>query len=133
MKKIRATKIQNDVFRKFFSKKNRIRKRRVFLYDILEDLQIVCGYSPQQITDICYLISVDLSFNQFLGVTIENFKKYSQGFTGSVDMEVDKIVISLNKASLGLIDFFRRDEEYKVKYYHNKDSVLSTNVTARRF
>ena len=133
MKKIRATKIQNDVFRKFFSKRSRIRKRRVFLYDILEDLQIVCGYSPQQITDICYLISVDLSFNQFLGVTIENFKKYSQGFTGSVDMEVDKIVISLNKASLGLIDFFRRDEEYKVKYYHNKDSVLSTNVTARRF
>jgi hypothetical protein len=99
----------------------------------LEDLQIVCGYSPQQVTDICYLISKDLSFNQFLGVTIENFQKYSQGFTGSIDIEVSKIVITLNKASLGLVDFFRRDEEYKVKYYHNKDSVLSTTVTARRF
>lgn len=133
MKKIKATKIQYNVFRKLFSKKSRIRKRRDFLNEVLEDIQTACGYSPQQVSDIVYLISRDITFNPFLGVTIENFRKYSHGFQSNLDKNIDCIVISLDRASLGIFDFLKRDEKYKVKYYHNQELILSVHRVARRF
>ena len=133
MKKIKATKIQYNVFRKVFSKKTRIRKRRDFLNEVLEDIQIACGYSPQQVSDIVYLISRDITFNPFFGVTIENFRKYSDGFQCDLDKKIDRIVIVLDKASIGFFDLIKRDENYKVKYYHSQELILSVHRVERRF
>ena len=133
MKKIKATEIQYKVFRKVFSKKTRIQKRRDFLNEVLEDIQVACGYSPQQVSDMSYLIARDITFNLFMGVTINNFEKYSHGYQKTIDIDIDKIVVSLSKASLGFFDLFKRDEEYKVRYYKDQELILSVFRCARRF
>ena len=133
MKKNKASELQYKVFRKVFSQRTRIHKRREFLTEVLEDLQTICGYSPQQVNDINYRIAKDISFNPFIGVKIPNFRKYSFGFQGSNKQVIDSIEIFLLPASLGLFELFKRDEQYKVNYYCDGELVLATTQYARRF
>jgi len=133
MKKTKAAKLQYKVFKKLFSRDTRIHKRRVFLTEALEDLEKICEYSPQQLRDITHHIAVDISFNHFMGIRISNFRKYSAGYKGLSNQEIDRIDIILLPASLGFFQLFKRDEKYRVNYYHNGCLIHSTNQYARRF
>ena len=133
MKKTKATKLQYRVFKKVFSRGTRIHKRRVFLTEALEDLQQLCGYSPQQLRDITHHIVVDLSFNPFMGVKISNFSKYNAGYQGFSDRKIDRVDIYLLPASLGLFQLFKRDEKYRVNYYYEDQLIYSADQYARRF
>ena len=133
MKKTKAAKLQYKVFRKVFSRSTRKHRRRVFLTEALEKLQSLCGYSPQQVNDITHRIAKDLTFNLFMGVKIYDFGKYCKGFQGSKNQQIDRIEITLLPASLSILEFFKRDEEYKVKYYSGDELILTTTEYARRF
>ena len=133
MKKNKASELQYKVFKKLFSRDTRIHKRRVFLTEALEDLEKICGYSPQQLRDITHHIAVDISFNPFMGVRIGNFRKYSSGYKGLNEKKIDRVDIILLPASLGFFQLFKRDERYRVNYYDGEYLVHSTNQYARRF
>ena len=133
MKKSKATELQNRVFRTVFSRDTRIRKRRAFLVEALKNLHNVCNYSPEQIKEICHRIAVDISFNPFFGVSIHNFQEYCVGYTNRYDQEIDKINIILLPVSLGVLDFFKREEKYKVNYYFEGKLIYSSTLYARRF
>ena len=68
-----------------------------------------------------------------MGVKIYDFWKYCKGFQGSKNQQIDRIEITLLPASLSILEFFKRDEEYKVKYYSGDELILTTTEYARRF
>ena len=133
MKKKRATNIQNSIFRKMYSRSTRQHKRRVFLSQVLSDLEIVKGYSSDQIDDIAHDIVKNISFNQFYGLVIEEFDNCCIGYHPGIDQKIDKVTISLVSASLSLSDFFKRRDYYKVNYYYKGRLLHSSQKKARRF
>ena len=133
MKKRNASKIQYKVFRFLFSRSIRQHKRRVFLSESLVDLFNLCGYSPNQVADIAHEIVIDYSFNPFLGVVVDDFDKYSIKCQSDSKRPIDKIEVMLVPVSLGFFDLFKRDAEYKVKYYEKGKIVFSSHQVARRF
>jgi hypothetical protein len=133
MKRKKATNIQYRVFRKLYSKGTRQHKRRVFLSQVLNDLEIVKGYSPDQIDGIAHDIAKNISFNHFYGLVIEEFDNCCIGYQPGIDQKVDKVTISLVPVSLSLSDFFKRRDYYKVNYYYKGGLLHSSQKKARRF
>lgn len=133
MKRKKATNIQYAVFRKLFSKNTRQHKRSVFLSQVLRDLEIVKGYSREQIDDIAHDIAENISFNHFYGLVIEEFDNCCVGYLPSIDQKVDKVTISLSKASLSFLEFFNRKGPYKVNYYYKGGLLHTSQQKARRF
>jgi hypothetical protein len=133
MKKDEASLIQYRVFRKLFSKENRVHKRRVFLSQALEDLYGLCGYSPDQIYNIVRKIVETKSFNHFYGVVIPRFDLYSKGYQPGKDVKIEKISITLSAASLSFPDFFKRKSKYKICYFRDNEIFYTKYKELERF